>query len=203
MRRAVTALFACLVGVHCGLPADDGTGRGADLPGEPGRDEAADTAPPIVPHRGNVPDGIAEVVREDMVGELGDALASSGAHVSSFVKAPDGTSYAAGTYEGTLVVGETFLHSRGDTDVFLLRAEPNGTVAWAVSVGSEGRERAPRVSLDAADDTRVRLLGTSDGEMNCGGGPMATWAGTSTFFVCVFEGFTGVSIAGGAFPVAP
>jgi hypothetical protein len=197
-----SVVATCGIGLGCASPGPEAGAQGAvAVPDEPSGDGASESAPPIVPHRGHVPSPPKTV--EHALADIEDLIGSSGGQVMSVARGPDGAVYAAGTFDGTIVVGEIVLRSRGLEDVFVVRTEADGRIAWARSAGSELRERGPRVTLDTDDDGRVKVVGTSDGQMNCGDGPMSWWAGTATIFLCVFDGPTGANVSGGAFPIAP
>ena len=47
--------------------------------------------------------------------------------------------------------------------------------------------------------TNVHVVGITKGSMDCGAGPLPTWS-SDTFFLCVFGGPDGATLAGGVFP---
>jgi hypothetical protein len=66
-------------------------------------------------------------------------LASTGESSLFLVKAgDDGEIYAAGTFTGTLIGGNTVLKSTGRKDVFVLRLDPSGKIRKMISFGGEG-----------------------------------------------------------------
>jgi hypothetical protein len=95
-----------------------------------------------------------------------------------------------------VVIGETLLRSKGDKDVFLMKIDSTGTFVWVRAVGSAYAEREPRVTLEGAE---VNVIGMTDGAMDCGSGPLATWS-SATFFFCIFGAADGASLSGGVFP---
>lgn len=108
-----------------------------------------------------------------------DAWSSDGA---SSATGPDGSRYVARVFSGRFRIGTTMLQSRGGADVLLARIRPDGTVAWARAVGSDGDESDPRVSFS---DDSVKLVAMTDGAVDCGQGPLNTWS-SETFFLCTF-----------------
>ncbi len=175
--RYAAVVFA-LAAVHCGgEPVAPSDGKTADEPiiekGAPVRD--APTEP-------SVPAGGAKTTL-------------SGAIVSE-VTAPDGSVYSTGTFSGIATVGGTQLTSRGERDVFVMKLDAYGTVHWVISIGSAHEESSPKITFDGE---RATVVGMTDGEMDCGGGPLPAWSG-ETFFVCQFHERTGESLASGAFP---
>jgi hypothetical protein len=108
-----------------------------------------------------------------------------------------GATYATGTFTDSVAIGDTLIRSRGDKDVFLVKLSPTGALAWVRAVGSVALESAPHVSLE--DEGRVIILGMTKGEMDCGTGPLNTWD-SPTFFLCIFGGPDGRTLAAGVFP---
>ncbi len=121
-----------------------------------------------------------------------DAWSSDGA---SSATGPDGSHYVARIFSGTFRIGTVMLRSRGGADVLLARIRPEGTVAWARAVGSQGDESNPRVSFS---DDSVKLVAMTDGAVDCGQGPLNTWS-SETFFLCTFEP-DGTPINSASFP---
>lgn len=108
----------------------------------------------------------------------------------------DGATYVAGLFSGAIASGDFRLASKGANDVYLARIEDDGRVAWARAIGSKGNESEPQVSFE---DGEVKLLGFTDGAVDCGGGALGpTWS-SPMFFVCVFAA-TGQPRSGGMFP---
>ena len=121
-----------------------------------------------------------------------DAWSSNG---SSTATAPDGSRYVARVFSGSIRIGGTVLTSRGGADVFIARIRPDGTVAWARAVGSDGDESSPKVSFS---DGRVKLVAMTDGAVDCGQGLLNTWSSES-FFLCTFA-TDGTPINSASFP---
>lgn len=203
MKEAATILLASVVGIHCTAPVAPPEGL------EPGGgDEVAVAAPrppeqevvtrSLEPSEPSPADGLLDPWATALDHDLGSAnwlLTRRHVLITSTALGADGAVYVAGTYEGTIAFGDALLTSRGEQDVFLVRREPNGAFAWARSVGSLFDESVPRVTVN---EGRVSLVGLTEGEMDCGAGPLPVWA-TTTFFVCVF-GEQGDALASGAFP---
>lgn len=203
MKEAATILLASVVGIHCAAPVEptervEASGSDevtAPAPLPPEQDVVTRSLEPSEP---GPADGLLDPWAKALDRDLRSAswlLTRRHVLVTSTAVGEDGARYAAGTYEGTIAFGETILTSRGRHDVFVVRSEPNGVIAWARSVGSLFDESVPRVTVN---DGRVSLVGLTEGEMNCGAGPLPVWE-TTTFFVCVF-GVHGEAVAGGAFP---
>jgi hypothetical protein len=189
MRNVVGVLVAAVVGVHCGAAPDslddtqelavaDTAEQRRSTPESDDRDAQASPGAPAV----------------DLAALLGE---SSSAHVTSRVTDAAGATYAAGTFVGTVAVGDTVIKSRGDKDVFVMKLGPTGAFEWVRAVGSIAPEGAPRVSVQ--DGLRVTILGMTKGEMDCGTGPLNTWD-SSMFFVCIFGSDDGKTLNAGVFP---
>lgn len=186
MRTVLTVLLAAAVGIHCSagdamtapVGSDEPTVAANEPPrpsGTPRQEESSDDeADPrwAIEAEGNPPTLITTTARGN-----DDAL------------------YAAGTFNGWLVAGSDTLKSKGDDDVFLVRFDPDGKIAWARAIGSVRAERAPRVSFV---DGQVKLIARTDGEVDCGSGGMGKWS-SEMFFYCVF-GPDGAALGGGTFP---
>lgn len=90
-----------------------------------------------------------------------------------------GNAYVAGAFVGTLSTGTSFLSSAGgsnDTDAFLLKYDPQGTVLWARSAGGG--------SFDAVRDVAVSAAGE------------VTIAGNSASATASFGGYTVPGVSG-------
>jgi hypothetical protein len=124
-------------------------------------------------------------------------LARADTIVTSTFEAKDGAIYEAGTFAGAVLLDGERLQSKGGDDVFLVKWNADGSRAWVRAVGSQAHESAPRVG--DVEDGRVKLIGMTQGEMDCGSGPLPTWT-SQTFFFCVFDSDDGAWLAGGTFP---
>ena len=196
MRAVVGVLALAAVGLHCAAPTSD-EGRGdatatPELVASPPRDDRQ--APPAAAS-GAPSQGKAEPKAEAV--DLTTLVHSGSApHVTSSVYDEHGSLYATGTFVGIVSIGNTVIKSRGDKDVFLVKLDALGTFQWVRAVGSASAESAPRVTLESTG--RISVIGMTNGEMDCGTGPLPTWS-SDTFFLCIFGG-DGVSLVSGVFP---
>ncbi|HEX3760662.1 MAG TPA: hypothetical protein VHW23_18230 [Kofleriaceae bacterium] len=63
---------------------------------------------------------------------------------------PAGDVYVTGTFTGQVAFGAVNLVSKGDVDVFVAKLHGNdGSVAWAISRGTAGTDRAGDIAVDA------------------------------------------------------
>jgi hypothetical protein len=197
MRYVVVAgvLVAAAFGIHCSAPTDD-----------PGT-SVADITAPAPPQTGTSPSPTHPVEPTDRASASTkttvpglEALVTAGLPptVTSTVKDETGAEYMTGTFVGTIVVANTTLTSKGDKDVFVLKLGPTGAFQWAHAVGSASREHDPRITL-AVESNRVTVVGITDGEMDCGTGPMTPWA-SETSFLCIFARADGAATGSGVFP---
>jgi hypothetical protein len=199
MRNVVGLLLAAAVGIHCSAqPESPEPSSAPELVAAPGR---AQTDAPAEPTAGDR-DQTAEKV--DRTGapmpEFSPLIPESATtHVTSTVTDAWGASFATGTFEGRIVIGNTALQSRGDKDVFLIKLDREGRLVWVRAVGSGLAESGPRVTLDDGDSVHVHLIGITKGRMDCGSGPLPTWS-SDTFFLCIFGGADGAPVSGGVFP---
>jgi hypothetical protein len=189
MKTVAFVLVAAAVGLHCSAPGEAPEGPGQ----EPGQEIVASPEP----SRPRAPSGTASSIPESPNADVA-ALVHNGAtpHATSTVRDESGATYVTGTFVGSVGIGGTVIASRGDKDVFLLKLDPAGAFQWVRAVGSASDESAPRVTLD---DERVTVVGMTKGEMDCGSGPRPKW-NSETFFVCIFGGADGTSLASGVFP---
>jgi hypothetical protein len=81
----------------------------------------------------------------------------------SVAVAPDGGAYITGQFEATVSLGGTTLVSRGASDAFVARLAPDGTFAWARSMGGPAYDSGQGVAAlrDGTVDT-VYVTGTFD-----------------------------------------
>jgi hypothetical protein len=178
------ALLALLPG--CSMSADDAQS------GEFASTEAPPEAPP--PHRpvAAPPEPIFDPSADPQIARLTE----SGLRVTSTVLAEDGSLFVTGTFSNSVQLGNITLQSRGDVDVFLLKSNPDQSMAWAQSIGSEDRESKPTVTIQTH---QVRIVGQTEGHLDCGNGALPQWS-NNDFFFCVFDR-DGVNIEGGTFPI--
>ena len=194
-RNVAGVLIAGAVGLHCSAPSDPTdsvssesaqTARGGDGDGER-------RATPASPSPSDEPSSPKRSVGPDLRSIVHDGAAPD---VTSSVIDEHGATFATGTFVGTVGIGHTYITSRGEADVFLLKIDPAGAVEWVLAIGSASAERAPRVALDGES---VTVIGMTKGEMNCGSGPLPTWS-SDFFFLCMFAGLDGETQSGGVFP---
>lgn len=190
MPRSIPAvmLLASIAGIHCG--SDYGA-----VPGDGSDPAAASEAPPPPAHAASPSDDTSNdgpSLRTLAIGKLPATM------IQSTVYGDDGAMYATGTFSGTLLVGNESFRSKGLDDVFLVRFDPDGRIAWTHAVGSTEMESGPRVSFVNGS---VRLLAKTQGDVDCGTGSMGYWD-SPMFFYCVFRN-DGQVMAGATFPISP
>lgn len=194
MRYAtVGALVAAAFGLHCGVPTDDPTDTSVPevvAPAKPSRER-----PAPAPAESAVAPSRSQLAVPALAALVHAGIAP---RVTSTVTDDAGSVYVTGTFFGEVIIRNTTLKSKGETDVFLLKLDSTGGFLWVRGVGSAKVERAPRVMLSVAS-SRVTIVGLTDGDMDCGAGPMAPWS-SGTFFVCIFGGTDGTSVSSGVFP---
>jgi hypothetical protein len=181
MNRAATILLTA-VGLHCGGRVDPSSNALDEL--TPRSEPTADTEQAAPP---------AAVVAEEKPAFSPMFVRTSAV---SRARGEAGETYVAGVFSGRIPVGEGFLESRGGDDVFVARVESDGEVAWARSVGSKGQESRPEVELE---EGKVRVFAFTDGQADCGGGPVGTTWSSPMFFLCTFSP-QGELVSGGIFP---
>lgn len=175
-----------LLGVHCASPIVDEEAAAPDLA-------------PRVETEGPTPSADKRTVTEretDLARRVTFDAVLDGPRVTSTAETDDGGLVSVGLFSRTISFGAFSLTSRGGDDVFVVKTARDGSVVWAVAVGSAVRERAPRVEIEAR---RVRVVGLTDGGPDCGAGPTTTWA-SGSFFLCVLGAADGAALAGGTFP---
>jgi hypothetical protein len=199
MRTVVGFLVAAAVGIHCSAPAESPGTSAPELVGTeapaPSPTRPREPKPSDEPSKGapTGPDHL-EQTKVDLSAIIHDGETT---HVTSTVVDPaSGATYATGTFVHEVDIGGTPVKSKGDKDVFLFKVDATGTVEWVRAVGSVFAETEPRVTLAGAE---VNVIGMTDGAMDCGSGPLATWS-SDTFFFCVFGSTDGTSLSGGVFP---
>ena len=185
MRAAVTILLVSAVGIHCGPdnlgppPAEEDVAAAGD-----------EAAPPRLPRMSTDDDSAGADARWGT-----EAEGSPPTLITTTARGDDDALYAAGTFRGTMTLGTDTLTSKGGDDVFLVRFDPDGAIAWTRAVGSVRAERQPRVTFAGG---KVRLLAQTEGEVDCGSGAMGKWS-SEMFFFCLFD-TDGAAMGGGTFP---
>lgn len=193
MRVVVGVLLAAAVGTHCSAPSETAVTSApelAALPAPPAETPAqAEPAPSV-----KAPNHLERPTRDFFAAIIRDAETTR--VTSTTVDPASGATYATGTFVNEVVIGETLIKSHGDTDVFLMKIDATGAFEWVRSVGSAYADDRPKVTLAGSE---VNVIGMTEGAMDCGAGPLATWS-SSTFFFCVFGASDGASVSGGVFP---
>jgi hypothetical protein len=90
-----------------------------------------------------------------------------------------GNVYLYGSFEDTVAFGAVNLTSAGARDVFLAKLDPGGNVLWARSFGGPADEAQVNLAV-AADGTAV-VTGWTQGDVDVGGGLVASKGGFDTF----------------------
>lgn len=189
MRTVVGVLAIAAVGIHCSAPTEEGEREQTSAP------ELVAPAPTGDARSGaSLPAPAAPV--QEPIDSMGRVHSGSALQVTSSAYDDLGNRYATGTFVGVLSIGNTVIRSRGDKDVFLLKLDSAGAFQWVRAVGSASAESAPRVTLESTG--RISVIGMTNGEMDCGSGPLPTWS-SDTFFLCIF-GRDGAALSSGVFP---
>ena len=100
---------------------------------------------------------------------------------------PGGDVVVAGSFAGTLRLGDQVVSSAGSSDGFVARLGPDGAVRWLIRVGGHG---ADRVAGAAALGDRVAVAGTFSGEADFRGhalAPIEEHSGLPDGFVAVLD----------------
>ena len=198
MRIVVGVLLAAAVGIHCSAPTE--SPEPSSSPELVAAPRLPQTNAPAEPEPGDL-DGTAQKANRTgaSMHDFSPLIPESATtEVTSTISDGTGAWYAAGTFEGRIVIGRTALQSRGDKDVFLIKVDRLGRLQWVRAVGSGMAENGPRVTLDDGS-ANVHVVGITKGSMDCGSGPLPTWS-SETFFFCVFGSADGASVSGGVFP---
>lgn len=87
------------------------------------------------------------------------------ARISALALTADGGIAVAGTFAGTLRVGDRSLTSAGSTDVFVARFDAQGTPRWALRLGGPGADTAQALT---AWSERLVVAGNFDGNVDVG-----------------------------------
>ncbi len=92
-----------------------------------------------------------------------------------------GNVYLAGSFRATGTFGGTMLTSAGETDTFLAKYAPDGTVLWAQRGGGEALDIAYGIAV--ADDGTAHLSGTFEGIVQFGSLPGQSLGGSDVFVI--------------------
>jgi hypothetical protein len=98
---------------------------------------------------------------------------------------PSGNVYVTGSFSGTLNLGTGNLVSAGGTDILLAKYNPSGTCLWSKSFGAGGPDAGIGIALDAAGN--VAITGEFVGNVDFGGGPLASSGGSADIFLAKFN----------------
>lgn len=95
-----------------------------------------------------------------------------------------GNMIVTGFFEGTIDFGSGALTAAG-TDAFLAKFDPSGSHIYSRSFSGPGSDYSNSVAVD--DSGRVTITGWFNGNIDLGGGPIAS-AGGSDVFIAKFDG---------------
>ena len=112
---------------------------------------------------------------------------------------PSGNIYVGGLFQNTAGFGTTNLTSSGESDAFLAKYDPNGTLLWARKAGSADFDEAHSIAVDAQGN--VVLTGFIDANATFGTLTLTNTSGSDDVFVakCNSAGtFLWVRKAGGS-----
>ncbi len=93
--------------------------------------------------------------------------APDGIAIGGIAVGVEGGAVLTGSFRGSLAVGAEKSESAGGWDVFVLRLDTEGDVAWLVTFGAEGESYGRSVAFDA--DGAVLVGGQFDGMLSVGG----------------------------------
>lgn len=119
-------------------------------------------------------------------------FASGREYVAGVVTDSHGDIFVGGYFfSPTQIGGQTFT-SAGSSDMFVAKCSgANGAVIWARHFGSTGTDIAGGLAVDGAGD--VYFVGTNEGALDLGGGPMV-FAGLQDGFVVKLDGDNGAHV---------
>ncbi|QHJ09235.1 SBBP repeat-containing protein [Hymenobacter busanensis] len=96
--------------------------------------------------------------------------ANDGSRANEIAVAPDGSQYVCGVFEGTFTIGSTTLAAgAGNGHLFLVKLNPNGTVAWARQANTTSGDTDVSVAVDPAGN--AYLTGYFSGSLSFPGAP--------------------------------
>jgi hypothetical protein len=90
-----------------------------------------------------------------------------------------GNIYVTGTFRGSARVGSTTMTSAGESDMYIAKYTPSGTVLWAKPYGGSSTESVNGIAVDGSGN--VTVIGAFGTTTNLGGGTMASNGGTDVF----------------------
>lgn len=125
----------------------------------------------------------------DVMGKLAwsRSLSTSGGDEASGISINDmGEVLAAGTYKGTLDVGNQFISSQGASeDIYLVRYQPGGTPIWAKSFGDTADQNAPYLAVN--NKGNIALSSNLIGTVNFGGADLSADAAIKSGYIAVLN----------------
>jgi hypothetical protein len=92
-----------------------------------------------------------------------------------------GNVYVVGNFRDTLDCGGGPLTSAGLNDIFVVKLDPDGSHLFSRSFGAAGTQTAVGVEVDAAGN--ILVVGTLNGTVDFGGGPIASAGFQDVFFL--------------------
>lgn len=182
----MTVALAVLAGVHCSAPPYSGAVVDNEQP--------ATTAGEKTPQPGAASPTSTQENEEDPRWAL-EAEGLPATLFTTTARGEDGALYAAGTFDGSLTIGNDTVTSKGADDVVLVRLDASGQITWVKSIGSTRSEHGPKVTFV---DGSVRILAETEGQVDCGSGEMGKWS-SGMFFYCLYSP-EGNALGGGTFP---
>ncbi|WP_438038944.1 hypothetical protein [Sorangium sp. So ce128] len=106
----------------------------------------------------------------------------------SIVSDASGNYYVSGDFEGTIDFGAGPLTSAGESDIFLLKLDPSGSVIWSRRFGTEFEDESATMTIDASGN--IFLAGLYGGYVypwepgpDFGGNPITAAEGAALFMV--------------------
>lgn len=98
----------------------------------------------------------------------GGGIGGNGLDRGNAVVADDaGNSYVCGSFSGTITVGSTTLASKGGSDMYIIKYDPNGNILWAKAYGSAGEDEAKSIAIDNSGN--IFIAGSIGGTVNFDG----------------------------------
>jgi len=136
------------------------------------------------------------VARYNVDGTLTWAKMAGGIHVihwnegTSIATGPDGSVYVTGAFEGTAIfgeggAGETSIVSQGDTDAFIAKYNPDGTLQWARREGGADHDTGKAVKV--LQDGTVLVAGDNWDTAVIGAGEAAETTVPRGFFIAKYS----------------
>ncbi len=106
--------------------------------------------------------------------------------VQSIAATKDNALIATGEFRAEVMFGATKLKSAGNADIFLLKLEATGEVAWAKRFGSTGQDYGRSVTVDSRGD--IVLAAEFSGTVDFGGAKPITHVGNRDTILAKFDG---------------